>query len=126
MSQLNCFIFVCKKSKLKEGLKRWTNQAFWFLSSILTSPKNILTPRSHACFPCRTGGHTHTPLEKGTRFKTNYYIYAYVRALSSNVRATNFVHSNVNLCAGNFTQRNSGEARSSLHAICPRHRDICS
>ena len=77
--QLNCFIFVCKKSKLKEGLKRWTNQAFWFLSSILTSPKNILTPRSHACFPCRTGGHTHNPpLEKRTRFKTNYYIYAYV------------------------------------------------
>ena len=89
MSQLNCFIFVCKKSKLKEGLKRWTNQAFWFLSSILTSPKNILTPRSHACFPCRTGGHTHNPpLEKRTRFKTNYYIYAYVRALCRNVRAT--------------------------------------
>ena len=89
MSQLNCFIAVCKKSKLKEGLKRWTNQAFWFLSSILTSPKNILTPRSHACFPCRTSGHTHNPpLEKRTRFKTNYYIYAYVRALCRNVRAT--------------------------------------
>ena len=91
MSQLNCFINVCKKSKLKEGLKRWTNQAFWFLSSILTSPKNILTPRSHACFPCRTGGHTHTLLEKRTRFKTNYYIYAYVRALCSNVRATSYL-----------------------------------
>ena len=60
MSQLTCFVFVCKKSKLKEGLKRWTNQAFWFLSSILTSLRNILTPRSHACFPCRTGGHTHS------------------------------------------------------------------
>ena len=33
--------------------------------------------------------HTHNPpLEKRTRFKTNYYIYAYVRALCSNVRAT--------------------------------------
>ena len=67
MSQLNCFISVCKKSKLKEGLKRWTNQAFWFLSSILTSPKNILTPRSHACFPCRTGGHTHNPRWKNAQ-----------------------------------------------------------
>ena len=32
--------------------------------------------------------HTQPPLEKRTRFKTNYYIYAYVRALCSNVRAT--------------------------------------
>ena len=32
--------------------------------------------------------HTQPPLEKRTRFKTNYYIYACVRALCSNVRAT--------------------------------------
>ena len=64
---MNCFTNVCKKSKLKEGLKRWTSQAFWFLSSILTSPKNILTPRSHACFPCRTGGHTHNPRWKNAQ-----------------------------------------------------------
>ena len=95
MSQFNCFIFVCKKSKLKEGLKRWTNQAFWFLSSILTSLKNILTPRSHACFPCRTGGHTHTTPVGKTHKVQNQLLHLRLCACSIQQGTCNFVPNNV-------------------------------
>ena len=113
---------MCKKSKLKEGLKRWTNQAFWFLSSILTSLKNILTPRSHACFPCRTSGHTHTtpPLEKRKRFKTNYYIYAYVRALCSNVRATSYTA----MCGEFYSTKQWGRTQVFTCYMSPAQRHL--
>ena len=61
--------------------------------------------------------HTQPPLEKRTRFKTNDYISTPMCVLYVATYVCNFVSSNVNLCAWNFTRRNSGDARRALYML---------
>ena len=86
MSKFNCF-------KAERGPEKMDQPG------ILVSLKHshLSQKHSHAEKSCLLSlqdrwTHTHIPpLEKRTRFKTNYYIYAYVRALCSNVRATSYL-----------------------------------
>ena len=91
MSQLNCFIFVCKNQSWKRAWKDGPTRHSGFSQAFSPLPKTFSRREVMLAFlagPVDT--HTTPPLEKGTRFKTNYYIYAYVRALGSNVRATSY------------------------------------
>ena len=66
---------------------------------------------------------THTqnpPLKKRTRFKTNYYIYAYVRALSSKVRATSYL----TMCVGFYAKKQWGRTQLFTCYMSPAQRHL--